>query len=172
MSRNSDYIIHFKGLGLGKHEFNFDVHDSFFTLFEHSEIEKGSVKVHFILDKKSNFMEFLFDMTGSVYVPCDRCLDEYEQTVEYNGKIIVKFGEANEELSDEMIVLYKDEYQIDLKDYIYELILLSIPLRKIHPDDEDGNSTCNKEMLERLEKYSIKEELKTDSRWNKLNDLI
>jgi DUF177 domain-containing protein len=172
MKRNSDYIIHFKGLGFGKHEFNYAIHDEFFALFENSEIEKGSVKVEFILDKKSNFMEFIFNMSGTVGIPCDRCLDNYNQPIDYKGKIIVKFGEERNEISDEMIVLSKDDFEIDLKDYIYELIFLNIPLRKVHPDDEDGNSTCNQEMLNKLEKYTYQEESnKIDSRWSKLNDL-
>lgn len=172
MSRNSDYIIHFKGLGLGQHEFNFDIQDGFFALFEDSDISKGSVKLNFILDKKSSFMEFYFNLSGSVNIPCDRCLENYDQIINYQGKMIVKFGEKKDELSDEMIVLDANEHQIDIKDYIYELILLNLPIRKVHPDDEEGNSTCNPEMLEKLENYKYKEESgKIDSRWSKLNDL-
>ena len=71
-----------------------------------------------------------------------------------------------------MIILNTDDHEIDLKDYIYELIFLNIPIRKVHPDDEDGNSTCNPEMLNKLEKYTTKDESsKIDSRWSKLNDL-
>lgn len=173
MTKNSSYIIQFKGLAIGTHAYQYEIQDEFFNLFENSEIEKGSLKLDFVLHKKSNFMEFEFDLSGTINIACDRCLDLYDQEIDYNGKIVVKFGDSNEELSDEMIVLHKDEYQIDLKDYIFELISLNVPLKKVHPNDKEGNSTCNQEMIDKIEKYSSKEEsTKIDSRWDKLNDLI
>ena len=38
--------------------------------------------------------------------------------------------------------------KIDLTQLIFELIVLNIPKKRKHPLNKEGNSTCNKEMIE------------------------
>ena len=38
MVKSKDFEIQFSALKLGSHEFNFNIEDSFFTLFDYSEI--------------------------------------------------------------------------------------------------------------------------------------
>lgn len=173
VKRQSQYVIAYKGLKDGLHLFDFKVDDLFFESFEESEIEKGAVNIHVSLNKKPTILEFLFEIDGKVTVSCDRCLDPVELEIEYEAPLYVKFGEETHEETDELYVISEQETEIYLAQFIYEFIHLSLPYRRVHPDDKNGNSTCNKEMLKRLEELSVNEEKPdTDPRWNNLKDLF
>jgi uncharacterized metal-binding protein YceD (DUF177 family) len=173
VKRQSQYVIAYKGLREGLHLFDFKVDGLFFESFESSEIESGDVDIHVTLNKKSTVLEFLFEFKGEVTVPCDRCLDPISLEIEYEAPLYIKYGEDSHEETDELYVISEQQAEIDLSQFIFEFIHLSLPYRRVHPDDTNGNSTCNKEMLKRLDELSVNEE-KTDidPRWNNLKDLF
>jgi uncharacterized metal-binding protein YceD (DUF177 family) len=173
VKRQSQYVIAYKGLKDGLHLFDFKVDDLFFETFENSEVGKGNADIHITLNKKPAILEFLFEVKGNVSVPCDRCLDPVDMDIEYEAPLYVKFGEDTHEETDELFIISEHETEIDLSQFIYEFIHLSLPYRRVHPDDENGNSTCNKEMLKRLEELSVNEvKTENDPRWNNLKDLF
>ncbi len=106
------------------------------------------------------------------YIRAGHKLYDFEGEGQYyvysDGTKVVDYGETYEEISAEIVTIPKTESNIDLSQYIYEYINLMLPIKKVHPDDEDGNSTCNKEMTDRLNKYS---EQKSDPRWDALKDI-
>ena len=106
------YVIQFAGLKEGRHEFKFDVDDSFFEQFESSEIKKGKLAVRVILDKNRQVLEMGFFIQGTVQSICDRCLDELDLPLQYQGKLFFKFGEESYELTDEIIILSSSEYRL------------------------------------------------------------
>jgi uncharacterized metal-binding protein YceD (DUF177 family) len=170
----SKYQIAYQGLSEGIHDFDFDVDDSFFEGLEYSEIKKGSLKANVLLNKKSTFLELNFKISGSVELLCDRCLDEYNQEIDYEGKIFVKFSTNEGDLAEDVIILSPSDNELDIAHYIYESINLSIPLKRVHPDNEDGEYTCNPEMIKKLENYKINEPTEDeniDPRWNDLKNL-
>lgn len=169
-----DYNIPFKGLKDGKHEYEFRVDNTFFETFPESEIEKGSVSVRVELIKRSTGLEADFDLQGSVIVPCDRCLDDLEYPIDYQGKLYFEFGETSEEVTDELIMLSAGENYLELAQYIYEFINLSLPLQKVHGEDENGESLCNQDMLARLGSMTNNndDDEIDDPRWDRLRDLI
>jgi uncharacterized metal-binding protein YceD (DUF177 family) len=168
VKKNSELIIPFKGLSMGKHHYDFVVADSFFRDFEFPEIRTGNVSLSLELEKEASMLAFEFHLEGSVFLPCDRCLEEYEQPLNGDFRLIVKMGETFQELSDEMVEIPAMEARFDLGQYIYEYIQLMLPLKKVHPDDEDGNSTCSTEMLKKLENHIQQD---TDPRWDALKNL-
>lgn len=173
MKSNRQFIIPFKGLKAGQHDFNCEVDDTFFDEFPESEIKRGNVSVTIRLIKRTNLLEFEFDMTGQVWVTCDRCLDEFLLPIEYETKLFVKFGDETEEQTDEIIILSYNETEIDLAQYVYEFIHLSLPYRKIHPDNKKGESLCNKEMIKKLNEYSIRENIEEHNpEWDNLKDFL
>lgn len=173
MKPNRQFVIPFKGLKVGKHTFVFEIDDMFFDDFEKSEITKGKVHVEVDLDKKTNMLELHFGLMGNVIVTCDRCLDEFEMPIEFTTELFVKFGDVTEEQTDEIIVLSHNEFELDVAQYIYEFVHLSLPYKRVHPLDSKGNSTCNKEMLKKLDEYVIREnEKNTDPRWDDLKNLM
>ena len=51
------------------------------------------------------------------------------------------------------------------------MIILNLPNRRQHPLDENGESTCNKEMVDLVNKYTEVKEKSSDPRWDALKDL-
>jgi uncharacterized metal-binding protein YceD (DUF177 family) len=174
MKSDRQFVIPYKGLKLGRHDFTFNIDDTFFDDFEVSEITKCNIVAEVLLDKKVNLLEFSFRFKGDVMVTCDRCLEEFSMPVAYETKLFVKFGEVSEEQTDEILVLSFSEHELDLKQNIFEYIHLSLPYRRVHPNDKKGNSLCNKEMLEKLEEHVVHEEDNQiiDPRWDNLKNLL
>jgi uncharacterized protein len=174
-SHLNTYSIHFKGLKVGKHLFNFEVDNKFFDEFEEGEIKQGQLQADIILTKQSQMLDLNISINGTIEVVCDRCLDNFDIPISFNGSLFVKFGEEKGEVGDEIIVLTNDDNEISLAQYIYESISLSIPIQRYH--GMNGlKGKCNKEMIEKLKSHlssnSKKEDTKDfDPRWNKLKDI-
>lgn len=169
-----DYTIPFRGLKEGKHQYEYSIEDKFFEAFPEGEIREGRLQVGLELIKRSTGLETEFTITGSVKVPCDRCLEEFIYPIEYCGKLFFEFGQESGEVTDELVMLSPADDELDVSQYIYEFINLSLPLQKVHPVDFEGNSLCNQEMINRLNNISNdnNDEEKDDPRWDKLKDLI
>ncbi len=162
---NKAFLIPVKGLEPGEHHYDFVVEDAFFEQYAFLDIHQGKVLLSLDIEKESRLMLLLFHFDGALQLICDRCLDEYAQPILGDFRLVVKYGEKREEVSDELVTIpYEDSY-LDIGQYVYEFILLMIPMKRIHPDDEDGNMTCNIEMLKKLETFV---ETETDPRWDAL----
>lgn len=174
MNQLSKYRIVYQGLAEGKHEFEFDIDNAFFKSLEYSDIKKGELKVKVLLIKKSTFLELDFEIDGFIEITCDRCLDEYNQPISFDGKLYVKFSEKEDELAEDVICLSPLDHELDISHYIYESINLSIPLKRVHPEDKKGNITCNPEMLDKLNNYKADEpaDEEIDPRWEELRNLM
>ncbi|MFA8449606.1 MAG: DUF177 domain-containing protein [Bacteroidales bacterium] len=170
MKELKDYRIAYQGLELGDHEFEFVINDEFFAAFESKDVERGNIQVSINLEKKETIMQLEISMSGLVEVSCSRCLDKFNRPVFIEEDLIVKQGNETFEESEEVLVLSENEDYLDLAQYFYEYIMLSLPFQVIHPDDEDGESTCDPEILKRLEGVQEEEE-KTDPRWDALKKL-
>lgn len=163
-----EYIIPFSGLPQRVHEFDFEVDNKFFECFENSEIVDGKVLVKAKLDRKSVLLIFDLTAKGSVVVPCDRCGDDFELSIEGAQRIIVKLGnedEGNED--DDIVYLDTKEHEINIAQFIYEMISLSVPYQRVHPKGK-----CNKETLKQIKSLAVTEKNKpTDPRWDALKNL-
>lgn len=169
MNRLKEYSIQFVGLELGNHEFEFQVNDSFFENFEFSLIQHGKVYVKVDLEKMERMMIFNISIEGEILVTCDRCTCEFNFPLSDTQRLIVKLGAEYLEESEDVVVIPETEHQFDLSAYIYEFIHLALPARLIHPDDENGNSTCDPDMLRLLKTLSATET--ADPRWEVLKKL-
>ncbi|MEW6468693.1 MAG: DUF177 domain-containing protein [Bacteroidota bacterium] len=171
-TRDRKFVVQFSGLSMGRHEFDFQVDDSFFEQFSNSEISKGDFTVRLELLKQSTMLVLDFDIRGSVNVECDRCSEAFDLHVEGQSRLIVKIGNEDFEEESDIIVIPSTESEIDVSHSIYEYIILSLPQRRVHPVDKKGRSGCDPETIKKLEKVLLKEEKKrTDPRWDKLKKL-
>ncbi len=166
------YTIPFRALKDGMHEFSFDVDKTFLEQFSETDFDAVDAEVKVIVNKKTLVTTFHFKAKGVVTTMCDRCLDSLEVEVEGENTLFLKFGSEHEELAENVIVLAESENEINVAQYIYELLMLSLPLRYTHGIDVDGNSTCNEEMIEKLASYSVQPEEEVDPRWAELKKLI
>lgn len=153
MNSLAQFIIPVTGLKPGSHQFDFEIDDSFFEHFEYSEIQKGKIDLHLVIEKEDNILVLLFNFTGHVRIPCDRCYEPFDLTIEGKERLILKFGSDYHEESEEIQVVPIGENHFDISPFIYEYIHLSLPVRRVHPDDESGESTCDPEIIHRLEDF-------------------
>jgi uncharacterized metal-binding protein YceD (DUF177 family) len=160
------FVIPFHGLKEGIHHFDYDIDKRFFESFEYAEINNGKVNLVVELTRQERMLILDFNITGYVRVMCDRCLGEFNQPIAGNEKLIVKFGEDWEEESEDVIIIPEGEHQFDISQYIYEYIMLLLPMKRIHPDDENGVTTCETDMVNRLGDHP--ENSETDPRWDAL----
>ena len=163
------FVIHYSGLKLGHYAYHFTLDKKFFDHFENEDIQDANVPVDLQFEKKSNMLILEFSFQGSYTVDCSRCLQQYIQEVNGNETIIVKFGAENEDEAD-IIFLPFTESKIDLSTVIYELAVLLLPIVCMHPDDENGNSSCDPEMLRKLSELTAKNT--PDSQWDQLKNLL
>lgn len=150
MGKSSEFIVRFSGLGIGKHQFEFLAEDWFFEQLENSLIARGAVKVKMEMDKKSTHLGLFFTLEGSVGEVCDRCSVDYDQSVSGEFKMFVKFGDAYEDVDDELIIIPRGDHELDVAQMVYEFIGLSIPLRKVPCEVLNDTSMCDKAVLDRI----------------------
>ena len=122
----------------GKHTFSFEVKDEFFKFFEADDWVNGSnLTANVTVTKTASLMEADFEIVGTIRLTCDRSLEEFDQPMEVNEKVIYKYGQIEQEMSEDVFMITKDTPSINVAQLIYEFILLAIPAKKIHPDYAD-----------------------------------
>ena len=173
MDKLSTYSISFVGLSVGNHHFSFSIGNAFFENFEYSEIQKANVEINIEFQKKSAMFILLFEISGTVNIVCDRCLDYFDFPIKGENQLIVKFGENQFEETEEILIIPEKEHQINLSQYIYEYIHLCLPLQRAHPENKEGKSECNAEVIKKLNEYSSNKNIDEpiDDRWNALKNI-
>lgn len=173
MEKLSAYNIAFKGIKPGRHEFDYKIDSRFFDLFNESFVNEGEVDVKVILEKEALVYSLDFIFRGYVTLLCDRCLEYYNHPVSYETRAYIKFDDGHQEEDDEIIWLSHDDHQVNVSHLIYEYIVLSLPIKHVHPDGADGKSLCDPEMLKKLEQLKPDiAEPHHDNRWEELKKLI
>lgn len=139
------YSIAYKGLKNGLHDFDFKVGRELFEAFGNAEISDGDCDVHVRLDRAETMLTADVTVEGWVVVACDRCLEDCRLPIRYEGRLLVKFSDPAGEYDGEVLWLLPGTDEVDLAQYIYESIVLSLPYRRVHPEGE-----CDPGMLERF----------------------
>lgn len=175
MRKLKDYTIPFVGLKLGKHQFEYEIDNEFFEHFEYDEFNSANVKVDLLLEKKTTLLELTFKASGTVNVFCDLTNEPYDQPINSELILVIKFGDSYNDENEDLLILPHGEYEVNVAQYIYELIVLAVPSKRIHPGVEDGS--LQSDVLDKLEELSPKEkeiieEEDIDPRWNKLKNLL
>ncbi len=171
-----EFNIQFVGLKLGDHVYEYEIENKFFESFGFDEFHSSKINVKLNFSKKNNLFELNFQMNGSVNLDCDVSLEPYDQPVEGEFSMVVKFGPEYNDDNDEILILPHEEYQINVSQFIYELIILSLPSKRVHPKVLDG--TMESEALKKLKDLEVDNENPAESkdeidpRWDKLKGLI
>jgi len=159
MDMTKGYSIACKGLKNGVHDFSFKVDGALFEAYGNEEIKGGDCDVAVTLTKAD--AQFMADVSirGSVVVACDRCLEDCRVPIVFEGRLLVKVSDEVHEYDGETLWLLPGEDEIDLAQYIYESIVLSLPYRRVHPEGE-----CDPGMLRRFRIVSDEEFARIESR--------
>ena len=166
------FKIPLNGLKEGRYTYDFKIGDKFFEQFEESEIKEGNLYANVELDKRSSHFDIFIRITGSVKISCDRCLEIFLQPIVSENRLLVKIGKEWDEDDPDMITIPADEQELDIRQYIYEFIHLAVPIKRIHPDDKDGKSTCNPDMLNKIKEHIIYYDKENDPRWDELRKFL
>ncbi len=166
------YVIPLFGLSEGRHVFDFKIGNRFFDDFEESEIKEGELDVETVIDRCRTYIDLTLTITGSVRVSCDRCLEMYSQPIDFKNHIIIRQGESLDDTDPDILTVPYDLKEFDLSHLLYEYIHLALPLRRIHPDDPEGKSGCNPEMLKELNKHLINKSESENTIWSELRKLL
>ena len=170
MKSISTHKIEFAGLKVGKHQFSFELNKEFFENFSFFDFNNISLKVDIDLIKKSNLLELNFYAKGSVNVNCDMTNEPFDMPFDKEDLLVVKFGQEYNDEDNEILVLPFGEHKIILDQYLYELVILSLPRKRVHPGVEDG--TLESEIIEILDELKPSGlGLETDPRWEKLKKI-
>ncbi len=175
MKHNREFEIAWQGLKPGPHTYVYDIDDRFMKEREVDESFKDwDAKITLGFDKHESFFMLHFDVDGQVTVPCDRCGDEFKLRLWDEFDLIIKLmGEDAEEIEDEDDVAFipRSETVIDISSWLYEFLMLSIPLQHIHPDNGDGTSGCNPQALNLLDQLSEHHDETTNPLWKGLEGI-
>ncbi len=179
-AKSKAYLVEFNKLKTGLNEFSFVLDDKFLQDFEYSPFESANIEVALKLTKTETLYDLKFHFKGVVKVVCDTCTEDIDLPVDEKFGLIMKLSEANNFEDSEIIYIARTEIEYDLKQYLYESMLLAIPQRK-SCDELPDPKPCNEEVLKKLATVEKIEEDEDDDddependdpRWNKLKDLL
>jgi len=173
MEHLNEFSIPHKVLDLGLHDYEFKLDSVFFEHFEQSPIESGNVEVKMILDKRSSMIVLKFIIEGSYKGNCDRCLNPIDIPMDGEGELMVKYSEEPVE-TDEVVYIDFNETHFNVAKYIYEYVVLAIPLSKTRDCENEDYKYCNEKVLERLDNIADEIEEEEDEKsglWDALKDL-
>lgn len=176
MKHNREFEIAWQGLKPGPHSYIYDIDDRFMQeRGAGDDFSNWNAKVTLGFDKHENFFMLKFDIDGVVTVACDRCGDDFELRLWDEFNLLIKLaGGDDEELpeeEDDVVFIPRSETVIDISGWLYEFVMLSIPLQHIHPDKADGSPGCNQEALNLLDRMRENEEQAANPLWKGLEAL-
>jgi len=167
------FNIPFIGLNDKSHLFEYQIDNTFFDAYNFDEYFDANVQIELTFNKKNTMLELTFAAKGSVNVTCDVSGEPFDQEINADLSLIVKFGDEFNDENEELLILPYSAYQINVAQYIYEMIVLNVPSKRVHPKVTDG--TLESEALDKLNKIRVTKEKTTvnvDPRWDKLKSLI
>lgn len=177
MEELKEYTIPFAGLKIGEHLFDFEITNTFFEHFGYTEFNSVKIKLNVVLEKKTTLLDITLHFDGFVGVNCDTTNEPFDQKILEEYHFVVKFGKEYNDDIDDLLILPYGNHEVNIQQYVYESIVLSLPSRRIHPGIANG--TLKSEIFEKLEELSPKEtkevqpeDENTDPRWDKLKNLL
>jgi uncharacterized metal-binding protein YceD (DUF177 family) len=173
MEQFSAFLIPFIGLKDGIHHFDFKVDKTFFEGFDFLDFQNAMVAVDLVFEKKPTLLELNFSAKGQVKVSCDITTEFFDLPIDTVFRLVVKFGSLENHDDYEILILPHGSHEIQVAQYIYEMIVLSVPQKKVHPGIADGS--LKSDILEKLKDLEPQEKPPSediDPRWNKLKDLL
>jgi uncharacterized metal-binding protein YceD (DUF177 family) len=155
MANRRAFEIAFVGLKPGIHEFNYELDDQFFKEKGAEDLANVKANIKLLFEKNNGFMLLKFEVGGKTDVTCDRCgnplnidlWDEFKMLV----KLVDNADEMNEQEEDpDVFYLSRTESHMDVSNWLYEFVLLSVPMQRMCAEDKVGGPQCNTEVLEKL----------------------
>ncbi len=170
--------VNIVGLNNSIHHFEFECGEEFFSKFGNDLVSEGNFHVNVELNKHETFIEAEFNITGEARLVCDRSLEPFDELIKTKNKIVFKYADRDEELSDEIVLIHRDTITLELGHFFFEFIALAMPLKRLHPklrneendeDDAEVKLVYSTETSTEEDKPTKEDEI--DPRWNILKNL-
>lgn len=168
MGHRREFEIAFVGLKPGIHKYDYEITDKFFETFQHQDFFNCKATLKLTVDKKQGFMLLKFEMGGSLEVTCDRCNYNLPLELWDDFNITVKMVEEPElmnsqEEDPDVYYISSGEGHIDIANWIYEFINLSIPMQRTCSFEKMDGPHCNPAAMEVLRRLSALEKEKKEN---------
>ncbi len=170
--------VNIVGLSNGIHTFEFECGETFFSKFGNDLLREGNFHVSVVIDKHETFIEVEFDISGIARLVCDRSLEPFDYPLKTSNKIVFKYGDRDEELSDDIVIIHRETATLELGHFFFEFAVLALPLKRLHPkfkeeenedDDADVRLVYSTEASTEEDKTIGEDDI--DPRWNILKNL-
>ena len=161
MANRRAFEIAFVGLKPGVHQFSYDLDDKFFVEKGAHDFTNAVANVKLSLEKNTGFMLLKFEIGGKAEVTCDRCGNPLKMDLWDEFKMLVKLVDNPDEMNQQeedpdVFYLSRTESHLDVSDWIYEFVMLSVPMQRMCSENEMGGPQCNNEVLEKLKEMEAK----------------
>jgi uncharacterized metal-binding protein YceD (DUF177 family) len=167
--KSKEYILEFPKLRSGLNAFQYSLNDAFLSGFDSKDNFQSTVVADLKLIKTETMYDLRFLLKGTVSLTCDICLDAFVYDINNDFHLLMKISETENYSDDEIIYITQGLIEYDLKQYLYECLILSIPLKKVCALSNNSKK-CNTEVTKRLE--DAKPVQTEDPRWDKLKEIF
>jgi uncharacterized metal-binding protein YceD (DUF177 family) len=162
MANRRAFEIAFVGLKPGVHEFEYQLDDKFFIEKGAEDFTNADTTVKLSVEKNTGFMLLKFEVGGNAIVSCDRCGNPLKMDLWDEFNMLVKLvdnpDEMNEQEEDpDVCYISRTESHLNVSDWIYEFVMLSVPMQRMCSKEEMGGPQCNNEVLEKLKQMEVRE---------------
>lgn len=171
-----EYTIYTAQLTGGSYQYEYEITDTFFALVDSNLVQKGNLNVVVQVQPKSTGIIFDFDIKGEVELVCDISLETFNHPISTQPRWIAKYGEKEEEISEEITIIPESTAELNLATIIHEFIGMEIPYKKVHPKFQEEEATEEETVLrftsdtENLPEEPTAEE-PIDPRWAALKNI-
>ena len=161
MANRRAFEIAFVGLKPGVHEFNYELNNQFFIDKGAVDYTNATANVKLTLEKNTGFMLLKFEIGGKADVNCDRCGNPLKMDLWDEFKMLVKLVDNPEEMNEQeedpdVFYLSRTESHLEVSNWLYEFVTLSIPMQRMCSPEEMGGPQCNNEVLQKLKEMEAK----------------
>jgi len=173
MSNRREFEIAFVGLKPGVHTFHYEISDRFFEDYDAQDFRKPEARVRLLLERNNSFMILRFEIGGKAEVTCDRCSNELPIQLFDEFTVTVKMVEEPELMNEQeedpdVYYISRGESHLDVKDWIYEFVNLSIPMQRTCEYENMDGPHCNPAARELLNGLRAEEKPKENPLWKGL----
>lgn len=178
MKELTQFKIPLSGLKQGRHQFLYDIDKMFFTYFDYDEFWDAILKLDVELIKSSTSLALKLHVEGEIGVQCYVTNESYMQPIKDTYEFVVRYGDEYNDEQENILIIPHGSIEVDIKQYVYETILLSVPARLVHPGLEDGSLQSDiKDILDDLRVDAPSEDEEDfdddiDPRWDELKKLL
>jgi len=176
VKKDSQYDLAIAKLAHKTHHFAFELDRAFFAQFEQNLVQDGNLHADVTLDKTDRLLTLDFHITGTVRLVCDRSLDEFDQPIDVKEQLLVRFGDRELELDDNVLQITPETQTLPLAQHLFDYIGLALPMKKLHPrfqnePDENPESDSKLIFTTRQPGDDADDEDAGDPRWDALRNL-